>query len=64
MGNDTRRTAPPPTGSEPEDHRGYAETHPRDRKDADIARPKPRDERPEAGGPQRGGEDSPGAADD
>jgi len=61
MGNDDRKTAPP---SRPEDNSGYADNNPRDRKDARISQPRPRDERPEAGGPERGPEDGPGAADD
>ncbi len=63
-GNDSKKGSPPAPGSNPEDNRGYAEANPRDRGDARISRPKPRDDRPEAGGPDRGGEDSPGAADD
>lgn len=61
MGNEDRKSAP---SSRPEDNSGYADGNPRDREDANISRPKPRDERPEAGGPQRGPEESPGAADD
>lgn len=62
--NDSRKKAPPAPGSDPRDNRGYAEANPRDRDDARISRPKPGDDHPEAGGPRRGGEDGPGAADD
>lgn len=63
-GTDKRKTAPSSPRPEPEKNRGYADANPRDREDAAISRPKPRDERPETGGPRRGGEDSPGPADD
>lgn len=61
---DDRKTSPPAPSPHVRDNAGYADNNPRDQEDADISRPEPRDERSETGGPQRGGEDSPGAADD
>ncbi len=61
---DDRKTSPPAPDPRPGENPGYADNNPRDQEDADISRPEPRDERPETGGPRRGGEDSPGAADD
>ena len=63
-GNDDSKTAPSKPSPDAADHPGYADNNPRDQEDADISRPKPRDEGAETGGPARGGEDSPGAADD